>query len=121
MEIRKIECNGHLYEFINETWETSTAWGHSTTLLVDGIEQATRRVRYYNRTWECYRYQTCMMGCISSLIDRMESVFICKYRIANDIKRLTKQKRQIAMDILSKDEKYQELLQVKKDLQVNNS
>lgn len=112
MEIRKIVQNGHVYEFINETWETYKAWGHKTTLFVDGIEKGYHRARYYNRTWECYRYQTTMKACIYSILDRMESAFICDYRFKNNIKRLTKQKREIAINELSKNEKYQELKSV---------
>ena len=116
MEIKKIVQNGHVYEFINNTWETYRAWGHETTLFVDGIEKSHKRFRYYNRTWECYRYQSIMKSCIYSLIDKMEIAFICNYRFENNIKRLTKQKRQVAMDILKKDKTYQELQSVYKSL-----
>lgn len=109
MEIKKIVQNGHVYEFINQTWETYRAWGHDTTLFVDGIEKSHAHIRYYNRTWECYRYQTTMKSCVYSLLDRIENNFISDYKSDNNIKRLTKQKKQNAMDILSKNEKYQEL------------
>jgi hypothetical protein len=53
------------YEFASRYWETSRAWGHECYLLHDGIgEVGKARYRYYNRTWECYTFQSVMFGAI---------------------------------------------------------
>lgn len=53
------------YEFASRYWETSRAWGHECYLLHDGIgEVGKARYRYYNRTWECYTYQSVMFGAL---------------------------------------------------------
>lgn len=109
MEIRKIVKNGNEYEFINETWETYQAWGHKTTLFINGRNYAINKIRYYNRTWECYQYQTCMCGCLYQLIEDMENNFIDEFKTKNNIKRLTSEKKEIAMNELAENEKYKEL------------
>lgn len=116
MEIRKIVKNGNEYEFVNETWETYNAWGHKTTLFVNGSLWETNKIRYYNRTWECYQYQSCMQGCMYQLIDKMEKAFIYSYKQQHNIKRLTSEKREQAMNDLRQNEKYQELKAVYNDL-----
>lgn len=53
------------YEFASRYWETSRAWGHECYLLHDGIgEVGKARYRYYNRTWECYTFQSVMFGAV---------------------------------------------------------
>lgn len=47
------------YTFVCEYWETSQAWGHKCTLM-HGVECSSAKVRYYNRTWEAYTYQSVM-------------------------------------------------------------
>lgn len=48
------------FELVCEYWETSRAWGHRAVLLDRGVELADVKVRYYNRTWERYTYQSAM-------------------------------------------------------------
>lgn len=53
------------YEFASRHWGTSRAWGHECYLLHDGIgEVGKARYRYYNRTWECYTFQSVMFGAL---------------------------------------------------------
>lgn len=101
------------YEFINETWETSQAWGHKSTLLRNGVEVGSNKVRYYNRTWEEYRYKSCMSGCIRELISERYNVLLDKYKEDNNIKRATKKVCDTFMsDVLFKDRFYKEYKQV---------
>lgn len=109
MDIRKIEQNGHVYMFVNETWETYHAWGHKTTLFIDDVERATKKIRYYNRTWECYTYQTTMRCCIDDLIADYTKNFTDNYKDFNGIKRLTKNKKINLLHELHNTEKYLEL------------
>lgn len=52
------------------TWETSQAWGHEATILKDNQEMGRARVRYYNRTWEAWTYQSVIRSAIENIIDR---------------------------------------------------
>ena len=40
------------------TYETRNSWGHKAVLYLDGSEVTNARIKYYNRTWESYEYQS---------------------------------------------------------------
>lgn len=52
------------YSFICWGWREAGRWGHEVRLLDRGREVARSRIRYYNRTWEQYRFQTAMMDAV---------------------------------------------------------
>lgn len=55
------------FTFASRYWSNSQAWGHECYLLQDGIgEVAKERYRYYNRTWECYTFQSVMDGAVDN-------------------------------------------------------
>ena len=94
MEIKKIICkSGREYNIVNETWETSRAWGHKSTLIAPWGEVESHKVRYYNRTWESYTYQTCMSGLIETILEDNLKSYITQYKEKNDITRLLADKK----------------------------
>ena len=94
MEIKKIICkSGREYSIVNEYWETSRAWGHKSTLVAQWGEVESRKVRYYNRTWESYRYQTCMYGLLSSILENDLKDYITREKENKGITRLSKEIR----------------------------
>ena len=96
MEIRRKNINGNNWQLVNEYWETSRAWGHKTTIIRNGYDCGSRKVRYYNRTWEMYTYQTCMRGALSELKEQELSYYIRQYKERNGIERFKKgQKEQV--------------------------
>ena len=92
------------YQFINEYWETYSAWGHKTTILKNGVEQVSHKVRYYNRTWEYYTYQTCMYGALEELKSRELNYYIESYKRAHNIDRFKKGEKQQVLDAFEKTE-----------------
>ena len=58
------------YEFICHTWSTSRAWGHEVHLIDGTSEISQARVRYLNRTWEKYTYQSAMYEAVLNLIKK---------------------------------------------------
>ena len=90
MELVKKNINGTEYTFANTTWSNSSGWGHETTLFKNNVEMNSRKVRYYNRTWECYEYQSCMLGCVSELIEQLLDELKNKFKEEKQITRLTK-------------------------------
>ncbi len=51
--------------FINcEYYETRNSWGHRGGVRIPTQYSCVveRKIRYYNRTWECYTYQTLLMN-----------------------------------------------------------
>lgn len=104
MEIREKKIKNNKYEFVNEYWETYYAWGHKTTILKNGVQQVEHKVRYYNRTWEYYTYQTCMYGALEELKNRELNYYIESYKRAHNIDRFKKGEKQQVLDAFEKTE-----------------
>lgn len=98
MEIIKRELNDNTYTFICETWETSRAWGHRVTMFRNNIEYTTQKITYQNRTWECYRYQTCILKCVNTIIDEESEHFIQLYKNDFNRKRLTQKEKELIIN-----------------------
>lgn len=62
------EVEGVKYNFLCRTWETSQSWGHEVELKEGYRTIATARCRYYNRTWEMFTFQSCMIKAIDEAI-----------------------------------------------------
>lgn len=91
MEIRYKKCkSGNIWRFVNETWNNSNGWGHKTTIFKNMYEYDSHKVRYYNRTWEMYQYQTCMSGAVETIYENELNNFINNYKEKNDIIRFKK-------------------------------
>lgn len=59
--------NKNIY-IVSKVWNRGrNAWGHESIAYYKGFEIAKNRVRYYNRTWEGYRFATCMMGLVHKM------------------------------------------------------
>ena len=94
MEIRTIKCKrGKEYQIVNEYWETRNSWGHKSTLIAPWGEVESKKVRYYNRTWEMYTYQTCMYGLLSSILENDLKDYITREKENKGITRLSKEIR----------------------------
>lgn len=90
-----------------ESWETSNAWGHKATLYIDGESFATNRIRYYNRTWESYQYQTVMRSLLYEVLEDMEKHAIYNYKLNNSVSRLSAAKKDaIIADLKTNNQEY---------------
>ena len=114
MEIKKIICkSGREYNIVNETWETSRAWGHKSTLVATWGEVESRKVKYLNRTWERYTYESCMSGWIETILEDNLKSYITQYKEKNDITRLTSLKKDMIKAEWQEKEYTQELMEIK--------
>ena len=114
MEIKKIICkSGREYNIVNETWETSRAWGHKSTLIAPWGEVESRKVKYLNRTWERYTYESCMSGLLNSILENDLKDYITEYKEKNDITRLTSLQKDIIKAEWQEKEYTQELMEIK--------
>ena len=114
MEIIKKTINNNNYTFVCETWETSRAWGHKVTLFRNDTEYTTQKITYYNRTWESYRYQTCMLKCIDEVIAEEVKNAIEEVRELYNIKRISKDEKESIIAELEKRPYYKELKELRK-------
>lgn len=114
MEIKKIICkNGREYNIVNEYWETSHAWGHKSTLIAPWGEVESRKVKYLNRTWERYTYESCMSGLIETILEDNLKSYITQYKEKNDITRLTSLQKDMIKAEWQEKEYTQELMEIK--------
>lgn len=114
MEIKKIICkNGREYNIVNEYWETSRAWGHKSTLIAPWGEVESRKVKYINRTWERYTYESCMSGLIDTILEDNLKSYITQYKEKNDITRLTSLQKNMIKAEWQEKEYTQELMEIK--------
>ena len=114
MEIKKIICkSGREYNIVNEHWETSRAWGHKSTLVAPWGEVESHKVRYYNRTWERYTYESCMSGLIDTILENNQKSYITQYKEKNDITRLTSLQKDMIKAEWQEKEYIQELMEIK--------
>ena len=114
MEIKKIICkSGREYNIVNEYWETSRAWGHKSTLVAPWGEVESHKVRYYNRTWERYTYESCMSGLLDTILEDNLKSYITQYKEKNDITRLTSLQKDMIKAEWQEKEYTQELMEIK--------
>ena len=121
MEIRKIKCkSGNEYNIVNEYWETSRAWGHKSTLVAPWGEVESRKVRYYNRTWESYTYQTCMSGLLDTILENNLKSYIAQIKEVRGITRLLKSTREEIENDWNKKEYTQDLKEIQERIKTRN-
>ena len=87
--IYKNVLNGQEIEVFGQYWETRNSWGHNGILMIDGVEVARDRVRYYNRTWESYRFQTAGRCAVGRYLDSLKQRALDRYREATGRVRLS--------------------------------
>lgn len=87
-------------------WETSSSWGHHATLFDASHEIASDKIRYYNRTWESYTYQSVILSTIRKAIEERKSVIFDTYKYYNNIKRLKKETKE---SLIADDERIKDL------------
>ena len=121
MEIRRVVCkSGRIYNIVNEYWETSRAWGHKSTLVAPWGEVESRKVRYYNRTWESYTYQTCMSGLLDTILENNLKSYIAQIKEVRGITRLLKGTREEIENDWNKKEYIQDLKEIQERIRTRN-
>lgn len=121
MEINKIKCkSGNEYNIVNEYWETSRAWGHKSTLIAPWGEVESKKVRYYNRTWERYTYESCMSGLINTILENNLKSYITEYKEKNDITRLLADKKAEVIKEWEQKEYIKDLKEIKERIENRN-
>lgn len=109
MEIKTKTINKNKWTFVNEYWETSYAWGHKTNIIKNSYDYGAHKVRYYNRTWECYTYQTCMYGALNEVKQMELNRYIDNYKYENNITRFKRGEKQKVIEEFNNSELGQEL------------
>ena len=121
MEVRiKKTKFGTTWKLVNETWETSNAWGHKTTIIRNLYSYKGYKVRYYNRTWEVYAYQTCMSSAVRNIYEEEKQLYINNYKIHNNIVRFKKGQKEEVIKLFEQTESAQELQELQEAISNRN-
>lgn len=106
------------YEIVAYSYETHNSWGHKATLIHNGTHELNRyKITYYNRTWECYQYQSVIKSVISDYLDYVLNEYVNDYKADNNIKRLKKSIRvELVKQCKENNEFYQKLETFYKEL-----
>lgn len=93
-DFKEIKMNGHDYYFVCNTRKTRNGFAHDVELFIDDMSAEENTVNYLNRSWEYYRYQTCMLGAINKAISKHAGAIERRFRNVNNITRMTAKKRE---------------------------
>ena len=101
------------YSIACEYWETSRAWGHRAILMYNGHDILETKVRYYNRTWEMYTFQSCMSRLLSMYYDEKLNDFLEASKELAGITRFKKGEKEAYIKSFEKDSIYKRIKMMK--------
>ena len=97
MKIRSMNINGRSIRFYNEHRDTRNGFAHDTTLMIDGKVMQRATIRYINRTWERYGFQSVMLEAVD-LLEKAKTLEISdEFKRENGIKLVRGEKRKAAL------------------------
>lgn len=94
------ECKAYPeFKIVAYSYETSNSWGHKAELIKNNDYTLNKyKIRYYNRTWECYQYQSVIKSVLNDYMTQLIDDYINDYKDTNNIKRLSAQLKQQLTD-----------------------
>ena len=92
--------NGNEVSFINESRDTRNGFMHACSLIVNGNEVSCGKCYYLNRTWEVYRYQSCMRVAVQNHLDALISTLTQTFKEQNGYKIITSNRKQALKEVL---------------------
>jgi hypothetical protein len=109
MELKNFKVDEYEFVFICEEYSNSREWGHKVELKRKGfsgdyITLERTKIRYYNRTWESYKFQSAMLKAVRKYIDGIKEIIEIDYRRENNITRLTAKRREVLNEIFENSE-----------------
>ena len=110
-DLTRKNINGNEYLFINSFRGNYSGFVHETELYKNDRFIGENKIQYYNRTWECYTYQSVMKGLVYDLMENYIEDYKDTWKNTHGIKRLTEAKRKEMMEHFESNtpEEYAEL------------
>lgn len=91
------------YRIKSTAWSTSRSWGHESILYVDGFQVQRKKLTYYNRTWESFKFQTCMRIVVEDYINAYLVDYESAFKHYHNKKRLSAKLRKQMMEQFKKE------------------
>ena len=82
------------FKIVGDSYSNSRAWGHTAVVFKDNYELSKSKIRYYNRTWERYTYQSVILDALYDAIKSRQSSLIADYKNTTGVSRMTKHKKE---------------------------
>lgn len=109
MNTFKREINSKNFTIFCDYWGTRNSWGHEATLYVDSKKIKSYKIRYYNRTWERYTFQSVINACIYSALEELKEELKAIYKKEKGFKLLTEARKADFKEYLSLNADYKDL------------
>ena len=101
------EINGVKFTLVCESWSNRNSWGHEVTLYKNDYYKIGRaKVRYFNRTWESYQYQSAIKSVIYNTIEEIKYAAKIAFKELHHYKVLTKKRAAEFVEYLANDPDY---------------
>lgn len=85
------EIDGIKFTFVCDSWNARNSWGLEVTLYKnDSFKVGFVKIRYYNRTWERYQFQSAIKSVIYNVIQQIKAVAKKAFLTLHNYKILTK-------------------------------
>ena len=99
--------NGVKFTLVCESWTDRTSWGHEVTLYKnDTFKVGRAKIRYYNRTWERYLYQSAIKSVIYDAIEEIKAAAKKVFLSLHNYKVMTKKRAAAFLEYLKQDDTY---------------
>ena len=87
------EIKGVKFTLVCESWCTRNSRGHIVTLYKnDTVKIGRAKIRYYNRTWEYYQYQSAIKSVLYDAIAQIKAAAKIAFKELHHDKVLTKKR-----------------------------
>lgn len=84
------ECKAYPeFKIVAYSYDTRSSWGHKAELIHNNNYTLNKyKIRYYNRTWETYQYQSVIKSVLNDYMTQLIKDYIDDYKQQNSITRL---------------------------------
>jgi hypothetical protein len=101
------EINGVKFTLVCESWNTRNSWGHEVTLYKnDTFKVGRAKIRYYNRTWESYQFQSAIKNVIIDVLEKIKVAAKKAFLTLHNYKVLTKKRAAAFLEFLNQNNTY---------------
>lgn len=100
------EINGVIFTLVCEFWTARNSWGHKVTLYQSTKIIGRAKVRYYNRTWERYQFQSIIKSVIYNAIEEIKATAKKVFLNLHNYKVMTKKRAAVFFEYLKQDKTY---------------
>ena len=84
----------------------ASLWGHEVELKQDYKTLSSAKISYYNRTWETFEFQSCMLEALRNYMAIVANNIYSTYKDTNNTNRISTNQK---TELLNKDETYNTL------------